>query len=207
MEPSRFGPEEYPTNPEMNIQPLHEKDNAPQDAPKPDRIKGVHVEISDTQSHLKIDKNELIRLVCSTLDAEGIPRASVSIAIVDDATIHQLNRRHLGHDWPTDVITFPLSDPGDPTLSGELVVSAEMAATTARQAEVRPWDELALYVVHGLLHLCGYDDAVDHDRDAMRRREAEILAIAGLSNTFTAAIGIDSAGSAATVVESGRCMT
>ena len=207
MEPSRFGPEEYPTKPEMNIQPLHEKDNVPQDATKPDRIEGVHVEISDTQSHLKIDKNALIRLVCSTLDAEGIPRASVSIAIVDDATIHQLNRHHLGHDWPTDVITFPLSDPGDPTLSGELVVSAEMAATTAKHAEVRPWDELALYVVHGLLHLCGYDDAADHDRDAMRRREAEILAIAGLSNTFPAAIGIDSAGSAATVVESGRCMT
>ncbi len=186
----------------MNIQPLLEKDNAPHDASKPDRVEGAHVEISDTQSHLKIDNKALTRLVCSTLAAEGIPRASVSIAIVDDATIHQLNRRHLGHDWPTDVITFPLSDPDDSTLSGELVVSAEMAVDTAKQADVPPWDELALYVVHGLLHLCGYDDAADDDRAAMRRREAEILAIAGLSNTFAAAIDNDSGVSVATVVES-----
>ena len=190
----------------MNIQPPLEKENAPQVAPKPDRFEGVHVEISDTQSHLKIDKQALTRLICSTLSAEGIPRASISIAIVDDATIHQLNRRHLGHDWATDVITFPLSDPGDPMLSGELVVSAEMAAITANEAEVHPWDELALYVVHGLLHLCGYDDVADDDRDAMRQREAEILVIAGLSNTFPAVNGIASADSIATVVERVRCM-
>lgn len=148
----------------------------------------VVVEVSDTQSHLKIDPDRLARLVRQTLAAEGVERANVSIAVVDDASIRTINRRHLDHDWPTDVISFVLSEPGDPELCGELVVSAEMADLTARQAGVNAWDELALYVVHGLLHLCGYDDSIARDRDAMRRREGEILAHLGLSNTFPAAV-------------------
>ena len=71
-----------------------------------------------------------------------------------------------------------------PVLAGELVISAERAASLARQLGIDPWAELALYVVHGLLHLCGYDDLADTDVDAMRRREGEILAREGLTNTF-----------------------
>jgi probable rRNA maturation factor len=82
------------------------------------------------------------------------------------------------------VISFLLTDPDEPVLAGELVVSAERAATVARRAGVDPWAELALYVVHGLLHLCGYDDLAAPDVDAMRRREGEILAREGLTNTF-----------------------
>ena len=170
-----------------------ENSSDPDSVPDPGEIA---VEVSDTQSHLKIDHGTLSRLVRRTLRAEGVGRASISLAVVDDATIRAVNRRHLDHDWPTDVLSFGLSDPHDPVLTGELVVSAEMAADTARLAGVSDWDELALYVVHGLLHLCGYDDSADVDRDAMRRREGEILARLGLSNTFPAAVGagLDKAG-------------
>jgi probable rRNA maturation factor len=125
--------------------------------------------------------------VRGALAAEGVTSGWISVAVVDDATIRAINRRHLGHDWPTDVISFPLSDPGDDELCGELVVSAEMAAATASEAGVNAWYELALYVVHGLLHLCGHDDSAAEVRDAMRQREAEILALLGLPNTFPAA--------------------
>jgi probable rRNA maturation factor len=152
-------------------------------APSPD-LASIEVEISDTQSHLLADPAFLQGLVRRVLLAEGIERASISIALVDDSTIHAINRRHLAHDWPTDVITFVLSDPNEPTLGGELVVSAEMAAATARDAGVDPRAELALYVVHGLLHLCGLDDQSIEDADEMRRREGEILASEGLINTF-----------------------
>jgi probable rRNA maturation factor len=147
----------------------------------------LSVEVSDTQSHLTIDPETLAALVHGALAAEGVTNGSISVAVVDDATIRAINRRHLGHDWPTDVISFPLSDPGDDELCGELVVSAEMAAATASEAGVNAWSELALYVVHGLLHLCGHDDSAAEVRDAMRRREAEILARLGLPNTFSAA--------------------
>jgi probable rRNA maturation factor len=142
------------------------------------------IDISDTQSHLAIDPDALINLVRRTLEAEGIERASISLAVVDDAAIREINRRYLGHDWPTDVISFPLSEPDELELAGELVVSAEMAAMTARQEGLDPWAELALYVVHGLLHLLGHDDQSADEARAMRRREQEVLSALNLPNTF-----------------------
>jgi probable rRNA maturation factor len=145
----------------------------------------VEVEVSDTQGQLAVDPEAVKALVRRVLEGEGlVVPATISVALVDDRTIHAVNRRHLGHDCPTDVISFLLTDPDEPVLAGELVVSAERAATVARQGGVDPWAELALYVVHGLLHLCGYDDLAAPDVDAMRRREGEILAREGLTNTF-----------------------
>ncbi len=135
----------------------------------------ILVEISDTQGHLPIDKAGLTELVERVLIEEDAPRASISIAFVDNATIRQLNCRHLGHDWPTDVISFPLSTADDSILVGELVVSAEMAVALAPDVGAEAREELALYVVHGLLHLCGYDDASEVSAQVMRRREREIL--------------------------------
>ena len=151
----------------------------------------VDVEVSDTQSALRFDPEALASVARGALVAEGIARASVSLAVVDDRAIRALNARHLGHDWPTDVISFLLSGPRDGVLSGEIVVSAETAARTAEAAGVPPFDELALYVVHGLLHLCGYDDGDDLTRVAMRRREGQVLARLGLSYTFPALASAD----------------
>jgi len=151
---------------------------------RPGPLGSIDVEVSDTQGYLAIDPEPLSGLVRRVLEGEGIARGSVSIALVDDATIQGVNRRHLAHDWPTDVISFRLSDAGEPFLSGEVVVSAERAASVARQFGVDPRAELALYVVHGLLHLCGYDDLATPDVHAMRRRESEILARESLTNTF-----------------------
>ncbi len=137
----------------------------------------IHVEVSDLQSHLDVDPGSLAALAALVLRLEGVERASISIALVDDAAIHELNRRHLSHDWPTDVITFGLSGPGADILEAELVVSAEMAVTTARASGDDPDTELVLYVVHGLLHLRGYDDHSQDEVAAMRRREAEVLAL------------------------------
>lgn len=148
----------------------------------------IAVEISDTQGHLRVDRSKLVDLARRTLRHEGRSRASLSIAIVDDAAIHAINRRHLDHDWPTDVITFPLSEPDDPELAAELVISAEMARKTAEKHGVDPWNELALYLVHGLLHLCGQDDQTEAERAVMRRREAVVLAALDLVNPNPAVV-------------------
>jgi len=160
----------------------------------------IEVATSDTQAHLAVDTEALAGLVRRVLEGEGLQAAEVSIALVDDAASREYNRRHLGHDWPTDVISFPLSEPDDEVLVAALVVSAEMAAVTALEAEADPNAELALYVVHGLLHLCGYDDETALDQMRIRRREAEILSREGLTNTFllagladTADVGRESA--------------
>jgi probable rRNA maturation factor len=144
----------------------------------------ITVEINDSQAHLPIDQRALVQLVQTVLTQENRSRASISIVLVENATIHDLNRVHLGHDWPTDVISFPLSDADDPELSGELVISTEMARETAAALGADPQEELALYVVHGLLHLCGYDDQDEETAQAMRHREAELLGVLGCSAAF-----------------------
>ena len=151
--------------------------DAPQSAP-------IAIEVVDRQSVLRVDREAIAGLATVVLRGEGVTRAEVSIAIVDDAQIRRLNRQHLDHDWPTDVITFRLDDANGGSLEAEVVVSAEMAAATAGESGADPRAELALYIVHGLLHLCGYDDMADADALVMRRREDEVLAALGLPNTF-----------------------
>src|SRR5207248_7741394 len=101
-----------------------------------------------------------------------------SLAFVDNATIHRLNKQFLDHDEPTDVLSFPLSE--GKKLAGELVIGAEVARDQAAERGHDVQAELALYVIHGLLHLCGYDDHEDADVARIRARERHYLAALGL---------------------------
>jgi len=116
---------------------------------------------------------------------QGIQHAEINLLIVDNATIHGINLAHLEHDFSTDVITFPLNDPdqGPPEypLEGEIVVSAEMALEMADEVGWSPTAEFSLYVVHGLLHLCGYDDLEEAALTIMRQREFEVLQQLGIA--------------------------
>lgn len=124
-----------------------------------------------------VDGRALKEAVERTLSAHGAADgACVDVAVVDDSTIHRLNRERLDHDWPTDVISFLYAD--DPTV-GELIVSADTAEREAAQFAWDPAAELALYVVHGTLHLLGYDDGTDEEREAMQKEENRILATFG----------------------------
>lgn len=120
---------------------------------------------------------ERVRDCCRrVLEREGVEIASLSIAYVDDVEMQKLNREYLGHDYPTDVISFLLDDAIQAEtrcLTGELVVGLEYGRRMAARHGWRPDDELLLYVVHGLLHLCGYDDLTDEARPIMRMRESE----------------------------------
>lgn len=121
--------------------------------------------------------------VLATLSSREVPRGAISVAIVDDAVIREVNVRHLGHDWATDVITFPGDDPASPpgtappagAVFGELIISAETAVREAARRRVAPERELALYAIHGTLHLLGFDDQTPPDRARMRRAERKVL--------------------------------
>lgn len=138
------------------------------------------ISIANQQEVIAIDRKRLREIVAVVLDGEGKAESEISLAFVDNLTIHRLNMRYLQHDEPTDVLSFPLSDPSAKKLSGELVIGAEVAKA---QAEERGHDvqaELALYVIHGLLHLCGYDDKSDVAEKRMRERERHYLRQLGL---------------------------
>jgi probable rRNA maturation factor len=138
------------------------------------------VSIASPQELVALDYAALRAAARAVLEGEGVAEARVSLAFVDNPTIHDLNKRFLDHDEPTDVITFPLSGRGAKKLEGEVVIGVEVAVEQARERGHAVGVELALYVVHGLLHLCGYDDRTARDAAAMRRKEREYLKTLGL---------------------------
>lgn len=133
------------------------------------------VEIANEQSTCRVDESLIRRAVLEVLTEEGITSGQISVAIVDDETIHEINLRHLEHDYPTDVISF-LLESTDGYLDGEIVVSADTARAVAADLGWPAENELLLYVVHGTLHLVGYDDQSEPDRELMRSRERHHLA-------------------------------
>jgi probable rRNA maturation factor len=143
----------------------------------------IEIEITNEQSRLTIDEARLRAAVAAVLTGQGISRANISVAIVDDPSIHVLNARYLQHDYPTDVLSFVLEE-GDGFVEGEVIVSADTAATIAPRYGWSATDELLLYVIHGTLHLTGLDDHEPEDAAEMRRHEARYLAPFGLNASW-----------------------
>ena len=120
----------------------------------------------------------ITRCVSSVLKREKAGKGKVGVWVTDDRTIRKINRKFLKHDFATDVISFSLEEAG---FLGDLVVSAETARRMARELKVPFKEELARYVIHGTLHLLGYDDKKPADRKKMHRRQEEILKELGLA--------------------------
>src|SRR5947209_1263817 len=108
------------------------------------------IAIATPQELVPIDRARMRQLVRTVLDGERVADADVSLAFVDNPTIHRLNQRYLDHDEPTDVLSFPLSAPNAKKLMGELVVGVEVAQAQARERGHDVHAELELYVIHGL---------------------------------------------------------
>ena len=114
----------------------------------------------------------------------------LSLAIVGDRRMAELHERFMNVAGPTDVLTFPLDvDPRGRPLSGEVVVCLPEARRQAKRRNVPVERELLLYALHGLLHLCGYDDRTTGDFRAMHRAEDEILTRLGVGPVFAPADG------------------
>lgn len=107
-------------------------------------------------------------------------QGTLTVALVEDAEIRRVHRQFLGEDTPTDVLSFLLDGEkirGLDDLLGEVVVSAETALREARKRRLLPEREVALYAIHGTLHLVGFDDTDATSRRKMRREERKYLKI------------------------------
>ena len=138
------------------------------------------ISIAVPQENVPVDRARMREVARVVLEGEGIGEAEISLAFVDNPTIHRLNKRYLEHDEPTDVLSFPLSEPNARKLAGELVIGAEVALAQATEHGHDVQAELALYVIHGLLHLCGHDDHETADAARMRDQERSYLRLLGL---------------------------
>lgn len=138
------------------------------------------IAVSNRQRRVRVRAGQVRSVVLATYAAEGAGQPQLSVALVNDATIREVNRTWLDHDWATDSIAFSYADdPAPDEVAGEVVVSGETAEREARARGVDPVHELLLYVVHGTLHLLGWKDDTPARRRRMNAHAAAILAQAG----------------------------
>jgi probable rRNA maturation factor len=132
------------------------------------------ISVANEQSQHPVDEQRLCEAARLVLLDSHFTSATLSIAVVDDAAMHELNRRYLNHDWPTDVLSFALFEE-DNHLEGEVILSADTASAAAAEAAWPAAAEQLLYVIHGTLHLVGYRDKTPADAHKMRAAEATYL--------------------------------
>ena len=153
---------------------------------------------ADEQSDHPVDIERWIALCEAVLREEGVRGdTEVSLLFVDEASIAALNQQFMGHAEPTDVLSFPIDADDEPTgrvpdaggtgpveppppeipqLIGDIVICPSVAARNAHDHECSLDDEIALLVVHGILHLLGWDHEEDEEAERMEARERELLA-------------------------------
>lgn len=142
----------------------------------------LRIDISNEHA-FPLDEARLKKAVRAVLKDAGIENGEISIAVVDNAEMHVLNRKYLDHDYPTDVLSFVL-DEEDGRLDGEIIVSSDYAAREARTFDWSTDDEILLYVIHGSLHLIGHDDQGEASKAVMRQAEQDYLALFGLTPRY-----------------------
>ncbi len=146
--------------------------------------KKIVFEFNDEQTLLNVDFQRMKRAVEKILTDAGYTRGRIEIAVVEAEPMHEMNVQFLGHDYPTDVLAFPMEvDPKKGRLEGEIVVCSDVANDLARDFQWSAEDELLLYVVHGALHLVGYDDHTPEDAPIMHAKEREYLAFVGVDGS------------------------
>jgi rRNA maturation RNase YbeY len=125
-----------------------------------------------------VSRTELRQWIRTVLRHLNQPQVELSLALVTDPEIQILNRQYRGKDKPTDVLSFPLADGLQPFLLGDVVISVETAARQAQRRGHSLREELQILLVHGILHLLGYDHEISRSEAIrMRRKEEEVRAV------------------------------
>jgi len=150
----------------------------------------IVVQIAKNFKDIDVNLPKLKKLVKAVCTRFKLSKATVSIAIVDDAEIRKVNKQFLNRSFTTDCLSFNLSD-DDARKSFELVVNAEKAVKEAKLRGHSSEAELALYVTHGLLHNLGFDDSTQGRAKKMHDTEDEILQQLGYGWVYNKSTGTE----------------
>jgi probable rRNA maturation factor len=132
--------------------------------------------VTEVEAPPEMASDALVDLSRLVLEAEGTEGCwDVTVALVDDVRLQALHRDFMGIDAPTDIMTFPAEESNGECRGGELVISVDHARTQADAWGLSPAEEIRFLVVHGLLHLLGWRDDSDDERDRMLARQQALF--------------------------------
>jgi len=136
----------------------------------------------DDEQPVPVDDSFLRTLAARALEALAVPGdAALAITLVDEERMAELKEKALGQRAPTDVLAFPMDDPADPMpgpfVVGDVVICPAVAVEQARAAGHTLNEELAILLVHGILHCLGRDHATPADEKAMFAEQADVLSV------------------------------
>lgn len=131
------------------------------------------IEVVNHQPPRQVRPDSVVALALQVIHEEQLPLQSLSIIFVNDAFLRKLHSDYLDDDSVTDIMTFNLGSKSE--IEGELYISVDRATAHAAEFKVSLAEELTRLVIHGLLHLKGYDDQTAAERQVMRRREQHYL--------------------------------
>ncbi|MFH1355394.1 MAG: rRNA maturation RNase YbeY [Candidatus Omnitrophota bacterium] len=138
----------------------------------------MKVTIKNSQKTIPIDRRTIKKTTLKVLSSQSKEKSGeINICFVSDKKIKQLNRLYLGKSGPTDVLSFDLTETYDTEkkLFADIIISADTALSNSKIFKTDPLYEIHMYVVHGLLHLLGYDDGTLKQRKRMEQKTRQIL--------------------------------
>jgi len=144
----------------------------------------MEINLKNHQKKVRLNSPQILKITKIILKVQGIRQALLSIVFVSHQKIRALNKKFLNRDYGTDVLAFDLSEHGpskrkSTSVTGDIIISTDAAIQNTKAFDVPLTQEITLYVIHGILHLCGYDDHKPRDIKKMRKREQEILICLG----------------------------
>ncbi|MBN1869687.1 MAG: rRNA maturation RNase YbeY [Candidatus Omnitrophica bacterium] len=144
----------------------------------------MELALENLQKKVALNSLQIRKIVKAILRHEGIDKASLSIVFVSHQRIKALNKKYLGREYATDVLAFDLAERRDGSrrgaaVIGDVIISTDAAIKNAGIYDTSLSEEIALYLIHGILHLSGYDDHKAGDIRRMRKKEQQYMTVLG----------------------------
>ncbi len=143
----------------------------------------MSIQIEDRQKKINVDLRRVRRLLSKIMKYLDCKDKEISLLFVDNDEMREINKRYLNRDYPTNVITFSLTEGEfgniNPGVLGDIIISVETALKDAEEAGIKFNDELEFLLIHGMLHLLNYnhENSSEEDVKKMERKEEEIFGI------------------------------
>ncbi len=136
----------------------------------------IYFQSSDIDFELPLDEDQVMEWIQSVIETEKFKLEELSIVFTSDEALLEINRSYLDHDTFTDIITFDYSEE-DGKINGEILISIDRVKENASKYEVEFVRELARVMIHGVIHLLGYDDKTSNQKAIMRIKENACISL------------------------------